>query len=322
MKTGMVLGKFMPPHNGHQYLFRFARAQVQRLYIIVERIEGEPISAELRRDWVQQMNPDCDVLLLDRHMPQAPELHPTFWDLWRQTLQDLLPAPVNLVFASEAYGHRLAEELGAGFVPADPGREIVPVSGTRVRADPYREWAHLTPPVRLHYLRRVSVFGPESTGKTTLAGRLAQAFETVWVPEYARTFLEAHARDPALSDMATIARGQLASEAARAPFASRVLLSDTDALATQIWSEVLFGEATDELTELAARPRPDLTLLLSPDVPWVDDPVRYLPDGGQDFFDRCTRALEANGRRVVVLRGGWDARFEHAQRAVQALLQP
>src|SRR5690606_23106783 len=128
------------------------------------------------------------------------EEHEQFWALWRAALQRVAPYPIDVVVASESYGPRLAAELGARFVPCDPGRSARTVSGTEVRADPLRHWEMLPAPVRPYFVRRVAVVGAESTGKTTLAQALAAHHETVWVPEYARIWLESVARAPEAPD--------------------------------------------------------------------------------------------------------------------------
>jgi NadR type nicotinamide-nucleotide adenylyltransferase len=165
------------------------------------------------------------------------------------------------------------------------------------------------------------VFGPESTGKTTLARRLAEHFRTAWVPEYARTLLESRGDEVRADDMDQIARGQAASEDALARNANRVLVADTDPLATLIWSDVLFGTVSPVVRELADARAADLYLLTDADVPWVADPVRYLPEGGRKFFDRCRAELEVRGRRSVEIRGSWDERFRTAVAAVEALFR-
>ena len=38
--------------------------------------------------------------------------------------------------------------------------------------------------------KKVVLYGPESTGKTTLSIELAKHFKTNWVPEYAREYLQ------------------------------------------------------------------------------------------------------------------------------------
>jgi NadR type nicotinamide-nucleotide adenylyltransferase len=317
---GLVLGKFLPPHAGHLYLVDVATRYADRVYVVVEHVRDEPIPSELRFRWMQELLPNAEVLHLTEENPQAPEEHPRFWEVWKQSLDEVLPEPVDLVFASESYGSRLAEVMGARFVPVDPARRIQRISGTEIRRDPLAAWEHLPAPVRAHFARRVCVFGPESTGKSTLAARLAEHFETTLVPEYARTLIEAQNGDLCFTDIEHVARGQRASEDSLARQANRLLVCDTDLLTTTIWSDVLFGSCPQWIRdEACARPY-DLTLLCDVDVPWVDDVVRYLPDERRSFFERCEEALRRHDRRYVVVRGDWDTRFEVARKAVARLL--
>lgn len=313
---GLVLGKFLPPHAGHVYLIDVARRCVDDLTVVAGTLAREPIPGELRVRWLRELFPTVRVVHLTDENPQDPSEHPQFWDIWRASLSRVLPAPVDRVFASEPYGARLAAELGATFVPVDPTRAIVPVSGTAVRADPLAHWRFLPLPVRAHYARRVCVFGPESTGKSTLAARLAAHYETHVVPEYARTYLEQRGRPPVADDMPLIARGQVASEEALAPHCNRVLIADTDALTTAIWSEVLFGEVAPEVAALAGRPY-ELTIVTDADIPYTPDPIRYLPDRAA-FLERCLAALEAQRRRYLVVRGDREARLRAAIAAIDA----
>ena len=320
MTTGMVLGKFMPPHNGLVYLVEFARHFANRLTVVVGSLRREPIPGVLRYHWMRELFPFDNVVHLTDELPQEPAEHPDFWALWREALERVLPGRPDYVFASEAYGTKLAEVLGGRFVPVDPARAVVPCSGTAVRTDPMANWDHLPRCVRPYFVRRVCVFGPESTGKTTLARRLAEHFGTVCVPEYARTLIELRGGQVAAADMPIIARGQVASEEALARDARRVLICDTDARTTCIWSEALFRHCPAELRSLAGGHCYDLYLLLDVDVPWVADVARYLPEDRRDFFDRCEAELRAGGQPYVVVRGDWDQRFEQARRAVEQVL--
>jgi NadR type nicotinamide-nucleotide adenylyltransferase len=326
---GLVLGKFMPPHLGHVYLVEFARAYASEVTVVVGTLAREPIPGALRAAWMHELFPDVEVVHLTDENPQEPHEHPRFWDIWRESLLRVLPSKPDLVFASEGYGARLAQELSAEWVPVDVARSAIPVSATAIRADPMAHWRFIPRCVRPYFVRRVCVVGPESTGKTTLAAALAAHFETTWVPEYARTLLEprASANEPSVApitreDMARISRGQIASEEALARNANRVLFADTDALATLLWSDLLFGGHEAALEENAAAHGHDLYLLCAPDVAFVPDAVRYAPTEREAFFERLRGEIERRGRRFIVLSGGWDARLERAIVAVQAELTP
>lgn len=315
---GLVLGKFMPPHLGHLHLIEFAKSYVDELTVVVGTLAREPIPGELRYAWMKELAPWANVVHLTDDNPQDPSEHPEFWEIWRASLERVVPGPIDSVFASEAYGAKLAEVLGAEFVPVDPTRTGVAISGTAVRQDPFENWAHLPRCVRPWFVKRVCVFGPESTGKSTLTRELASLFQTVMVPEYARTLLES---SPGPIDQAVIeriAKGQIASEEALARSANRFLFCDTDVLTTAIWSDVLLGRCPTWIAEEAARRRYDLTLLTDVDIPWVADPVRYRPDDRTSFFERCENALREAGRAYVRIQGSREQRLTAARRAIEA----
>ncbi len=313
----MVLGKFMPPHLGHCYLVEFARRYADELTVVVGSLEREPIAGELRVAWMRELFPQVRVVHLTDENPQLPEEHPDFWGIWKRSLERVVARPIELVFAGEEYGGSLARVLGAQFVPVNGMRSLVPVSGTQIRENPAAYWNYLPALVRAHFVRRISVFGPESTGKSTLAARLAEHFQTLWVPEFARGWLEARGGQVTPEDLPVISRAQRASEEALARQCGPLLFCDTDPSATPLWNEELFGVRNPTLEEAVGRY--DLTLLCAPDVPWVEDCVRYRPEGGQMFWERCQARLQAERRRVVELHGGWDERWRMAIEAVNSI---
>lgn len=316
---GLLLGKFLPPHRGHAYLADFAQNFVDHLTIVVGTLSNEPIAGELRYEWMKEMFPKATVVHLDKDLPQDPSEHPDFWNIWQRELETIAPHSPDIVFASEDYGHKLAQVLGARFIPVDPDRAIMPVSGTAVRDDPYGNWDLIPPVVRGHYVKRVCVFGPESTGKSTLTLDLAKHFSTIGVPEYARTYLEqlgAELEQPKLLD---IALGQAASEDALVAAANKVIISDTDPLLTTVWSEFLYQSCEPDLTQLAQSRKADLYLLTDVDVPWVADDVRYLPEDRKNFRELCEQTLKENNRHYISISGSWDQRFATAVKAIENL---
>lgn len=316
----MILGKFMPPHLGHQLLIDFGRSHCDRLTVLCCSLQSEPIPGELRRRWLSEMFPGLDIVHVAEEVPQEPSEHPDFWDIWQDLVRRHVPGPVDFVYASEDYGHKLAEVLGAEFVPVDISRDIVPVSGRAVRDDPMANWRFIPPAVRPHYVKRVCLLGPESTGKSTLARELARAYDTVFAGEYARGLLDPKGGRCAYEDIGRIALGQPALEDAMARQANRVLFCDTDLVLTTIWSEVLFGACPDWVRARAESRQYDLYLLLGVDVPWVDDNQRFLPHLREEFLARCKAELDKRGRPYTVIGGGWEDRLARAREAVDILL--
>ncbi|MDH7974743.1 AAA family ATPase [Sphingomonas sp. AR_OL41] len=316
MTRGFVLGKFMPPHGGHQLLCETARALVDELTILVCWLPDDPIPGALRLGWMRELFPDCRVLGHDAVVPQQPEEHPDFWSIWHDIIVAAHPEPVDIVFASEPYGARLAYDLGARFVPVDPDRDGAAVSGSAVRADPWQHWDHLPPPVRGHYARTICLHGPESTGKSTLARQLAQHFATAFVPEYGRTWCATFGNDLVRDDLRLIARAQDAMANSLRRRCNRRLILDTDPLMTAAWSEMMLG-AHDPWFDRWDEPA-DLYLLLDIDLPWVDDGTRLFgaPADRRRFFDLCVRQLDRRGVRWAMVSGIGDARRDHALEAI------
>lgn len=317
---GLVLGKFMPPHLGHRHLVDFARNFTSDLTLVVGSLAVEPIPGELRHAWMRELYPDLRVVHLTDENPQLPEERPDFWQIWRDSLARVAERPIDLLFASEPYGEPLARVLGARFIPTNAGRTLLPISASEVRRDPISHWSLLPANVQAYYARRVLLFGPESTGKTTLAQTLAETFSATLVPEYARSYLEGREENFGVAEMVDIARGQRASEEALARVGRPLLICDTDPLTTLLWSQELFGAAPEPLPTLARANPYHLILLLDVDVPWVKGSLRLRPQGREAFMTRCREALEEYGRDHVLVSGGWQERLEKACEAVRAML--
>ena len=321
MTTGMLLGKFMPPHKGHLYLARFAENYVDDLYIVVGSLKDEPIPGDIRFEWMKELFPNATVIHLDEELPQKPEDHPDFWKLWEKALLRVLPSKPDYVFAGEDYGEPLAKTLGAEFIPSNMGRDIIPTSGTEIRDNPFENWEHIPEVVRSYFLKKICIVGPESTGKSTLAKKLAEHFQTVHVPEYAYTVISKKGKDNLeLKDMEIIARGQKASEEALAQQANKVIFSDTDTMTTSLWSQMLFQDCPDWVTKEAKNNPYDLYFLMDTGQEWMDDVHRYSPETQEEFMKACEKRLAQMNVPYIKLSGNWDARFEKAKAAVNSYM--
>ena len=176
-------------------------------------------------------------------------------------------------------------------------------------------------------VKRIAVFGPESTGKTELARKLAAHFHAPLVEEYARERWDAQGA-LVLEDMLPIAKEQWRREdeaATQAHAAAQsLIICDTDALTTMLWSDLLYGTTPAELRRGAEKRCRyyALYLLCDIDAPFTPDPQRCFPD--EEDRRRCLRiwhgALERRSLPYVWIRGDWDARERSAIAAVDQLL--
>lgn len=182
---GLIIGKFYPFHAGHQQLVRAGSARCERLTVQVLASSVESIPVEVRAGWVRAEHPEVNVVT---GVDDAPVdfADPDAWDVHMAVIESLLDAPVDVVFTSDPYGAELARRLGAQWRQIDPGRQLLHVSGTAVRADVAGHWWALPTAVREWFCHRVVVLGAESTGSTTLARDLAAHYGVGWVPEYGR----------------------------------------------------------------------------------------------------------------------------------------
>ena len=310
----------MPLTRGHCHLIDTALAQVEHLTILVCSLPHEPIPGHLRYGWVRETYPQARVVHVTDELPSYPYEHPDFWAVWRDSILAVAPV-VEVLFTSEDYGDPLAAALGCRHVLVDRARATVPISATRVRADPLAHWEYLPACVRPYYAKRILISGPESTGKTTLARHLAEHYGTVWVPEYARGYIDDHGGRFDYADIARIAFGQAETEEALARQANRLLICDTDLVTTTIYSEHYFGRCPHIVQRLADERRYDLVLLLDIDLPWAADLQRDLPHRRAEFRDRFLHETISRRLPYVVIRGQGQARLAAAIAAVDRLLQ-
>jgi NadR type nicotinamide-nucleotide adenylyltransferase len=173
---------------------------------------------------------------------------------------------------------------------------------------------------------KVVLFGPESTGKTTLSQQLARHYNTVWVAEYAREYLQDKWNNTRKtcenSDLIPIAEGQMRLENELAKKADKVLLCDTDLLETKVYSQEYYGGFVDpRLDEAAKVNQYDLYLLTYIDTPWEADDLRDRPEQRQEMFDAFEKALKDHNKNYILLKGDKKTRLDKAVKAIDKLLQ-
>lgn len=158
----------------------------------------------------------------------------------------------------------------------------------------------------------ICLHGPESTGKTSLAPRLAAHLGGAVVTEYGRDWAECHGTAFTMTDLVLIAKGHLA--ATREALARRpaALILDTDPLMTAVWADMLFGRRDpwfDRFAQVA-----DFYLLFDIDLPWIADGTRVFgtPERRREFFERSRAELDRRGLAYALVGGAGEVRFQNA----------
>ena len=173
---------------------------------------------------------------------------------------------------------------------------------------------------------RVVLYGPESTGKTTLAKALAKHYQTQWVEEYGRDYLQKkwdqHQAVCSIEDLPIIVKGQLESENQKAIKANKLVFCDTNVVVTRVWSETHFeGYCDPAIMEYSKKFKYDLYLLTGIDVFWKKDDLRDRPDDRQLMFDHFQRALDDLREQYIVLGGDQITRLKKAIASIDPLLK-
>ena len=324
MKTGLVLGKFMPLHNGHIALIEFAIKYCDELIVLICASNTEPIHGSQRLDWVTEtfkLNIKIKPLLLsydESILPNTSESSRAISEIWANSLKDYLPS-IDIFFASEAYAAYMGEFLNCEYKTFDIPRDIVPISSTQIRKSPFKYWDLIPAAVKPHYAKKVCLYGTESTGKTTIAQKLADYFDTKCVIEMAREVLE-NTYECTEVQLTEIAELHAKTIEVKIKEANKILFVDTDVHITRSYSRFLFHKELVVADWVDAANKFDLYLYLDNDAPYIQDGTR-LTRVDRDLLNESHKIeLINNDIKFELLTGSWADKFEKAKSQAQKLL--
>jgi HTH-type transcriptional repressor of NAD biosynthesis genes len=321
MKRGLVIGKFMPLHKGHIALIDFALQHCDDLIVLVSASYDEPIWGSRRLEWVKETYKENNkvrpwLLNYDEAvLPNTSTSSEGVSRIWANYLQKELP-PIDIIFASEPYGAYMGRFLNCESMIFDEPRKIVPVTATQIRDKPFAFWNFLADAAKPYFTKKICLLGTESTGKTTMAKRLAHHFHTVEVAEMARDILE-HTNECTEDDLQRIAELHAKTINEKIKDANKILFVDTDLNTTRSYSHFLFDKDLEVPEWVEAANHFDLYIYLDVDAPYVQDGTR-LNEADRNRLDESHKQELANhGIHYVLIQGdSWDERFEKAGKAV------
>jgi nicotinamide riboside kinase len=169
----------------------------------------------------------------------------------------------------------------------------------------------------MNNLIRVVITGPECTGKSSLATRLAGHFGAEFIPEYAREYIEALRRPYTYADVLHIAEKQLEQAEKGITGKSNIVFFDTWLIITKVWFDVLYGHYPLWIDEELNKGYINLWLICNTDIPWVPDKVRE--NGGEMreiLYRRYLYEIEKIHARNAIISGTGEQRFVNALKAI------
>jgi HTH-type transcriptional repressor of NAD biosynthesis genes len=317
MTRGLVIGKFLPPHKGHLALIEFAAKQCDELIVSMSDADNDPIDPTLRLGWLRQLtNARVENLKDDFDRPDLPLNART--KIWAAVITKAY-GKIDKVFSSEGYGDPFAKNLGAVHVSFDIDRKAFPVSGSLIRQSPFRYWDLIPKEVQPYFVKRICFYGPESTGKSTAAIRMARHYNTVSVPEVAREMLVNN--DFTIDDIIRIGKAQTERVLEYTRLANKILFCDTDVIVTQIYSRHYLGVVPEILYELEKKVTYHQYFFFDIDVPWVEDGLRDLAHQRESMRDIFLEELMNRRIDYVRVSGPFEHRDEIIRKEVDRMLK-
>ncbi|MBX2901118.1 MAG: AAA family ATPase [Cyclobacteriaceae bacterium] len=321
MTRALVIGKFMPLHNGHLALIEFAASHADEVIVSMSYTPHDTIDPLHRFKWINEIftnrknilpflledNFDNDLLPLTERTK-----------IWAGVMRKVYPK-IDVVVSSEAYGEPFAANLQATHLLFDADRKKIPVSASLIREKPFRYWEFIPPVVRPYFVKKICFYGSESTGKSFMAQKLAQVYNTEFVPEVAREIVTSNEFTEA--DIIKIGYAQIDRINEKIKTANKILLCDTDTITTQIYSQQYLKTVPAILFELEKQVHYDYYFLFDIDVPWVADHLRDLGGEREKMLQVFKAALDQRGIAYKMVHGNYQQREDFIRHEINKILE-
>lgn len=313
MTKGLVLGKFMPLHVGHLALIDFALKNCDLLYVLICAELTEPINGNVRYNWLNQLfvnNNKIEIVLFWYDQKDLPNTSVSSFDVsekWAEVIKAKFPG-LNKIFSSEKYGGYLASILNIRHICFDRKRSLNNISSTAIRNNPFNCWLYIPSTVKPFFVKKIALVGSESTGKSTLAKRLAEHFNTLYVPEMARDIIE-QTGSCSFDHLMEIAELHAKTILQKQQNANKILISDTELLITKSYSLFLFDKELVVEDWIEKANQFDLYIFLDNDCPFLQDGTRLDGHNRNELSKYHKAFIESKNVKVVYIGGDWESRF-------------
>lgn len=321
-KNGLVLGKFLPPHRGHLYLIDTAIENCETVHIIACYNKNQTIPGDLRIDTLKTIYKNYPNVIIhsfdDIGIPQHEHECKTldeFYGYWVPEVYKRVDK-LDVVFTSENYGDDFAKYLSIEHFLVDKERKRFPISGTKIRSNPFEHWEFIPEQIRPFFVKRIAIMGPESVGKSTMSKKLANYFNTNFVIEYGRTVYESNGNKVGINDFIPISEGRQSLEDWVIKKSNKVLFCDTEDITTYLFSKMFCPDEYNQIEEwfldkINSKTKYDLYLLLKPDCKSKQDGTRKFLDSREEHYEEIKRELIKYNLDFIEVGGSeWEDRLD------------
>lgn len=314
MTEGLVLGKFMPLHKGHLALIQFGLHNCDLLHILICATDKEPVSGEIRYCWLKEIfqhNSKVNLVYYkydETILPDTSVSSLAASEKWAQVIKKKFPS-LKKIFSSEKYGDFLASFLNIRHESFDEERNAFNVSSSQIRNDPFSYFDYIPQNIQPYFVKKIALVGSESTGKSTLAKKLASHYNTSYVPEVARDIME-HTKDCTYEHLQIIAELHAKAIWQKQKEANKILISDTELFITKSYSQFLFKKELEAEKWISDANKFDLYIFLENDCPYVQDGTRLDKKERDRLSEQHKNFFQKNNIALVPVGGDWENRFE------------
>jgi len=324
MTTGLVLGKFYPLHLGHIGLINFAQEQCDNLIVLICASDKESVPGCLRLDWASQTFADnCKIKptlfdYFENELPNTSISSREVSEKWAAKITQLFPK-IDILFSSEDYGKYLSEFLKCKHITYEPARTTHEISASQIRHNAFKHWHYIADSAKPYYVKKICIYGTESTGKSTLAEKLATYYQTALVPEMAREIIN-ETDECTEQNLIDIAQLHAKTITQKIKDANKLLIVDTDLNITRSYSKFLFGKELKVADWVIKANEFDLYLYLSNDSPHIQDGTRLEKERRNELNNFHHTELVDRRIKFEFITGTWEERFLKSVSIIDKLL--
>ena len=323
MKKGLIIGKFYPLHVGHLELIKFGQSHCDELTILICVSDTETISGDIRENWIKQSFIGASQLKIivlnydETDLPNTSVSSKEVSKIWALYIQENF-VTFDLIFSSENYGYFLAEELNCKHIEFDINRTKNKISASQIKQDVFKNWNFIAPSAKSFFVKKICLYGTESTGKSTLTEKLANYYKTNFVPEMAREIIETteEVEEKHLYQIAEVHARKI-NESIKT--SNKLLFVDTDVNITRSYGRFLFNEELIIEDWIESANKFDLYLFLDKNAPYIQDGTRLNKIKRDQLNNFHKKELENRNIPYELVTGNWNERFNKSIEIINSM---